>query len=89
MFTAIKGHIKASETTFNAFLELERRKEDKQKANKPVVEQSKENDTNDRKSSKAKKKKTISPNVSPKVNKPLDFETIAKEVCFRLTFNCF
>lgn len=77
-----EGHIKVSETSFNAFLELEKRKEDKQKPiiNKTAVDQSKENDTNDRKSIKPKKKKTVSPNESPKSNKPLNFETIAKEL---------
>jgi len=79
----ISGHIKLSDTNFNAFLQLEKRKEDKQKANnKPAADQSKENDANDRKSAKPKKKKTVSPNESPKSNKPQDFETMAKEVCF-------
>jgi hypothetical protein len=75
-----------SETTFTPFLELEKRKEDKQKINynKSVVDQIKENETNERKA-KSKKKKTISPNDSPKSNKPLNFESIAKEVCIEFT----
>jgi hypothetical protein len=72
-----------SQTTFTAFLELEKRKEDKLNV-KSVVDQIKENETNEKKA-KPKKKKTLSPNDSPKSNKPLNFESIAKEVCIEFT----
>ena len=83
---AIKGPIKLSETAFQAFNDLENRKT---KTNtlfnhKTTVDENHQNVVNEKKVPKNKtKKKTSSPNESPKTQlstKPLTFEEIAKQV---------
>lgn len=90
LFFKFKGYIKLSETAFEKFNQIESRKQNKQNNksfnnNKSVVDQNQENETIDKKVVKTKtKKKTISPNASPKTQnslKPLSFEQLAKEVC--------
>lgn len=81
-----KGVIKPSETNFNAFLELEKRKEMKRdKVNQKAAADQVLNNNNNKENineKKAKKKtKASSATDSPKAKTPVNFEKTAKEVC--------
>lgn len=78
------GHVKLNDSTFQAFNDLENRKQIKPNANlKTNAVNNPEHDSNEKKAPKIKsKKKTVSPTESPKAvqNKPQTFEQAARQV---------